>query len=443
MPRISPSGVLGGVAAQVSIARGVIDGRGTAASWLTPTTAIYNRLVSLGPPEVWALALYHDQTGQRADPPFAARGANAIAAGGGKWLAWLAGFGVYDAVGHVWPAAGLAGPSVSNDGRGSAAPDGTLALVQNRQAGSGLLLLPPTGPAIVLPDVAIGKLEIESAAVAVWTDGAQVKAWGVPDPARQDEGVFSAKSIWTGRERLLLVTTNDRLWLRKWAEPVGVLVVPTPTAFNADLFVRDPETIAVAWSTTPGERPEDIQWRDVKLSELVTLITPVSPEPTPEPPKPPDPNPTPEPEPQPEPTPEPPVPPKPVTLFPPATPYGGLMRVYLRQNGKYAGIDPSPTHGKHGDDAFPVYVDRAEGNGWESAELTIRDPHTGECDVRFEAADRQLSCSPEPRLQSRSKGSDGPWELFYATTQPDGTNVLYHRVDDVLVPLALQIEEVA
>lgn len=276
MPRIWINGVAAGFDAQVSYDKQVVAPRGTSAQWLTTTSIVFNGLVSPPgtTPEVWRLQTYDITTRTIADLPGGARGANAIAAGGGKWLAWLAGYGVYDAAGNVWPAAGLAGPTVSGDGRGAAARDGTLAMVQNRGEGSGLLLLPPVGPAVVLPDIAIGKLTIESRAVACWTENSQVVAWGVPNPAPQADPVFSAQSIWTGRERLLLVTGYERLWLRKWNEPLGMLIVGNNAGFNADAMALDPDTIRVCWAMTAGERPDGILWTDIKVADLVNPVEP-------------------------------------------------------------------------------------------------------------------------------------------------------------------------
>ncbi len=321
MPRLSSSThVAAGVAAQVSIDRGIVHPRGTAVCWLTPTRILFNALISEpGAPEQWALRTFDITTGAFGEVPHGERGANAIAAaGGGKWLAWLAGVGVYDAAGNVWPAAGLAGPTVSGDGRGAAGRDGSLAMVADRGNGRELLLYPPSGPAIALPDIAIGKLTIESASVVIWTENNQAVAWGVPSPAPQLDPVFSAQSIWTGRERLLLVTGYDRLWLRKWSAPLGYLVVPTPTAFSADAIALSPDLVRVSWSRTAGEGPGDIQWLDVAVADLVQPVEPPTP-PDPEPPDPPDPEP-PDPEPPdpvpPDPEPEPPEPEPPLPEAP-------------------------------------------------------------------------------------------------------------------------------
>lgn len=288
MPRVFSSSVAAGQAAQVSIDRGIVHPRGTAVCWLTSTRLLFNALISApGDPEVWQLRTYDVMTGALGEVPNGSRGANAIAAGGGgKWFAWLDRFGVYDAAGNVWSGAGLAGPTVSGDGRGAAGRDGSLAMVTDRGNGRGLLLYPPSGPAITLPDIAIGKLTIESASVVCWTENNQVVAWGTPtQPAPQLDPVFSAQSLWTGRERLLLVTGYDRLWLRKWSEAIGYLVVPTPTAFSADAVALSPDLIRVSWSTTAGEAPGDIAWLDIAVADLVQPVEP------PTPPDPPDPGP--------------------------------------------------------------------------------------------------------------------------------------------------------
>lgn len=260
MPRVTKYGdVVAGVGSAVSLNRStVIGARGSVACFLDPTRLIYQRQYSVTP-ERWRLETYDLATKEYALVPYGERGANFLSARGGRWMAYVAGTGVYDATGTIWPKAGLAG--VGTDGRGAIGADGTIGFVQDYQGGHGLELLTPDGKAIDLPDVAIQTLCIFDRTLAIWVEGGQVKAWGWRDPAPQEEPVSSARVLKMGGVLFLLVTTNTRLILRAWDVPDGTVLDATATTFAAD-FAEIGNLIRVAWSKTPGEGPEDIEIHD-------------------------------------------------------------------------------------------------------------------------------------------------------------------------------------
>jgi hypothetical protein len=149
----------------------------------------------------------------------------------------------------------------------------------------------------------------------------------------------------------------------------------------------------------------------------------------------------------------PPAPPMPTpvptpTPLPPAQPVGGSMRAYVKTAQFYTGINPTAQtkdlhgHPLTGDAQFPIYFNRPgqknEGGGWETAELT---PHDGgQFDVRYVDSNRQLSVDQFGAMTSRAAGAIGSDELFYATTQPDGSNLLYRFQNGVLVSTVLTLE---
>jgi hypothetical protein len=134
----------------------------------------------------------------------------------------------------------------------------------------------------------------------------------------------------------------------------------------------------------------------------------------------------------------PPLPTSPPPFFPKAR-IGAFMKVYLKLNNKYIGVDPTPIPRKTGDSAFPVYQDRNSGGAWEEVELTKRD--NGQFDARFIAANRQLSLSSNG-LESRGAGTFGTWELIYATEQPDGIKLAYRADGATILGPVLTLEEV-
>jgi len=135
-----------------------------------------------------------------------------------------------------------------------------------------------------------------------------------------------------------------------------------------------------------------------------------------------------------------PKPPVPTTPYPPAKAFKGHanMKQYLTLKGLFLGVSPNPATLKSGDDAFPVYSDRATGGAWEECEVV---QNGSSFNVRFVAANRALSMTPEGLLQSRPAGTAGPWESFQAMTQPDGTNLLYRREKDVVQPVLTIVEK--
>lgn len=82
------------------------------------------------------------------------------------------------------------------------------------------------------------------------------------------------------------------------------------------------------------------------------------------------------------------------------------MSIGLRLNGKYLGIEPG---------TLTVYANRDALGSWEAAEVTT---HPTFVDVRFVAANRQLTITPGKALESRPAGAIGEWEeLFLSTDQ--------------------------
>ena len=144
-------------------------------------------------------------------------------------------------------------------------------------------------------------------------------------------------------------------------------------------------------------------------------------------PKPPVPQP-PEPElPKPEPIPPQPKPPTKPEPIPPKPPTGGPVNVYVKTvDLQYVGNEPGSTE---------VYSDRPGGGPWEEVVLTPHPDLQGQFDARFVASGLQLSMTPGAVLETRPAGEFGPWELFYATNQPEGVSHLYRPDVDALLLL--------
>ncbi len=112
------------------------------------------------------------------------------------------------------------------------------------------------------------------------------------------------------------------------------------------------------------------------------------------------------------------------------------MHIFLRRNGHYLGVEPTPVPGRVGNAAYPVYANRDAGGGWEVAEATRHDTWW---DVRFVDANRQLTITPWG-LESRPAGAIGINEQLQLTEQPEGIALAYCVIDRRPLPLMLTIE---
>jgi hypothetical protein len=129
------------------------------------------------------------------------------------------------------------------------------------------------------------------------------------------------------------------------------------------------------------------------------------------------------------------------------------MKVYLKHNGHYLGVMPTPVAGKTGDAQFPVYEFGQNGDtrsgpagSWETWDLELRPGSTTAFSCLAIAANRQLSLVPgipgvPVHLETRAAGAIGAWETESAVTEPDGASLLYRlETGDLLDDYTLTIE---
>ncbi len=328
MPRLNgPAWIAAGVDGLISLTQPPAPpqylAEGYRASWLDDDHLIFQNKHDD------ALWTYQISTKQFTPVPGGNLGGNELAAGGGLWAAWRPDTGVY-APGFVAPAAGLAGAGSSTDGRGSSS-EGITALIPDRSVGFGLDLVDAAGrPTYTLPTANARSAQVVSAAQAVWVQDGQIAVAGLTVPTPQPQRVAAVRTCELLGRRYLLLTLDDKVILREWDSTLGFTVVPGPTGFHADLTPVAGRYLRVCWSTTSGERPEDIRYLDIDPARQLTEDTgavdpgppqPEPPKPEPEPPIPPDPTPIP-------PKPEPPAGPFP---RPPAEPQPGVPMDPIRR----------------------------------------------------------------------------------------------------------------
>jgi hypothetical protein len=212
-------------------------------AWLDDNTVLVS--IPAPPPLEAVLAIWHPGDAAPTILP-ENRGANEFAAGGGRYIAWLAGYGCFGSLGHL-PAAGVAG-------RLSVSPDGTIAYIPDRGYGYGLAIVDSDGLAHEVAGIYAGSEQTIRAGVAIWKHG----AYGIPVPV----------PACPDAQNVLVADLEDERWIVYWSDRVGFIAQvdgaddgyilgTTPTFFNHHVRNVDGELL-VTWSVTQGEGPSDV-----------------------------------------------------------------------------------------------------------------------------------------------------------------------------------------
>ncbi len=219
------------------------------AYWSFPTTGggcwfdDDHALLQLTDPPRLALVDILTKTGESLQPE---RGANSFSAGGGKFLAHLAGTGVYGDVPSVLPAAGLPNNGVGRDGTRVYTPDALF--------GYGLHGINPDGTTFDIPEAVPDDVQIFGPSCLIWKGGAFGRA--KPRPALSDiSGLLLVSYI--GEDWLLYWSNSAGLILQRDGSDSGWVLDTRDMEFGRDIIVLN-DAIRIVWSITSGERPEDI-----------------------------------------------------------------------------------------------------------------------------------------------------------------------------------------
>jgi hypothetical protein len=257
--------VCGGVGGGTVSAEGVVYAQpGGGTCWLDDDTIIYQCYRPEYEPLVaggWALEQTNIRTSART--MVVARGANKLYAGGGRYEAWLGGYGCYGTV--VDTTAGVVG----------AARDGTLALVPDVATGLGLTLYGPAATQTHAPSDRVEQygLCVLGPTSALWlgpSNAFEVLNGTLPD---QVGAAWSPVSILVGTDR----------WIAYWCDEYGYVLHPYDSLegylIEAGPHVFWPDAIAVsgqirvAFSWTQGEQPGEIVVRDINLADARTTFS--------------------------------------------------------------------------------------------------------------------------------------------------------------------------
>lgn len=283
MPRINADGrVVMGVGAGIVSVDGVQVASGGAAVWLDATRVIFSSPSFAG----YVLRTVNTANGATAVVPDSS-GANELEAGGGRYLAWQAGRGVYGA--FMDPRGGLT--LVSGDGRGTAADDGTLGFIADRSTGLGFQMHAPSGQVMKAPAATIARdAQILRFGEALWrNDVGELATFGLPQP-RQIGFAYGPRWVEMPNASPWIVywtPEGERLVAHPIDSTIGVVVHTGVNAFYHDARLVGGQ-LRVAWSTRQGELPDDLKmvWDAFALPrvDLSRPPDPNPPDPQPQPP---------------------------------------------------------------------------------------------------------------------------------------------------------------
>lgn len=294
MPRFDSSGrIVSGTGSGVVAVNGEVIAHGGVANWLAPGQVIFQNSADD------KLYIYDAHT--PAKPPVMLTppngGANALAAGGGRWIAWLAGTGLYGPSGLIDGAGRLAGVSMEQDGRGAASAQGHIAITDNENQGFKIIGLNGEVTLEVTGTYALS-MHVLNGTTAVWVDERnRPRAVGLPDPDVPAMPLYAIRAVQVSGVFYVLAGTNDGLILYPWHDASHGWKY-AGDAFYPTAFVRDNSLVSIAFATGAGETPESLRVWNVNVdADAKVPLRPSAPTPTPEPPTPsPDPEPVPMPE---------------------------------------------------------------------------------------------------------------------------------------------------
>lgn len=251
MPRFNGSGdVLMGLSGPISInGKKVLHARGSACAWLNDWTVVAN--IQVGQ-DLWNVSQYDLRTNgpwERLDE----RGANSLAAGGGRWYGFQPSRGVFGSESHS--VSGLAG--VITDNRGSVGIDGALAYVPEYQTGTGLVVgSTPTNAQIVR------SVHVRDTNTAVWAEA---------DGTLRSVGLQIQRYIQPA-QNIRWCWHNEAIWLAYYTPQYGLIVHPS-TLLKGFVIAKDKAyyhdiasiggKLLLCYSVGQGELPTELRVEDV------------------------------------------------------------------------------------------------------------------------------------------------------------------------------------
>lgn len=257
-----------------------IDGRPIAspaggAAWVTDDLLIYQ--ICRG--GVCVLETFDARNGLVTE--VADAGANEIAAGGGVWAAWRAGFGLFTSFGLHLPDAGPA----------TVGPDGVIAYKPQHQSFGPVVMRAPDGSTRTLIDTAPRDLQLLGGDRAIWAfHDSRIGVSGIPLPVTLDStgGLWRPRAVSVEGEWWALYFHNSaRLVLHPFTSTRGYVLHQGVNAFGHDL-VAEGSVITVGFAWNEGEQPGDerrvvINIRSAARVELAGGPVIVIPDPDPKP----------------------------------------------------------------------------------------------------------------------------------------------------------------
>jgi hypothetical protein len=218
--------------------------------------------------------------------PVSPGGCNAIAASGGVWKAWLDKFGLFNQSGLLDAKAGL---PATQDGRSPSSPDGTIAIVSDRQTGRGLRLIAPNGEVTAdVPDALLtDQICVVDREHAIWLDAdtrrrlRSTNGFPIPNilpgPFGGPPHVFFVRGEWW-----VVYQSTDKMGMV--AHPFNSFLgyrIALPPAFYQDAMVLN-DNIVVTYALDPADVNVETHTLDLSAPriDLANLsLPPIAPNP--------------------------------------------------------------------------------------------------------------------------------------------------------------------
>jgi len=220
------------------------------ASWLDDETTIYQSFNFTT--NQCFIEAYNRTTKTRSE--LAPRGANFIASGGGRWIAWLGGYGIFGSIRDEF-----AGPK-------SVGPDGTIALTPAYQDGLGVTLYAPDGRMTSGPNVPIYDFQVLGPTSGIYTSGQVIHGLNARVPPVLDGiPVWGPKRVEVNGEEWITYWGNQGLVVHPYDDYAGYILETTGHAFHHDAIAWNGK-IRVAYSRGEGELLSEIVVVDIDLA---------------------------------------------------------------------------------------------------------------------------------------------------------------------------------
>jgi hypothetical protein len=205
------------------------------------------------------LKTYNVRTG--VETVVANQGASFLSAGGGVWVAWLGGVGVYSSDPPGWSSLTAGAPTVG--------PDGAFTLKRDYQSYGPWDVHEPDGEDWVLTENDAAMVQLLGKKRASWTEAEPHTTEGVPTPNPGTRPYWWLRMLETPKGWYVLYqeSTAGKLVLHPVLSKRGWVVASGQDTFTPDMCLMPDGQIRVVWAWHQAEVPGSVVVRDIDVSK--------------------------------------------------------------------------------------------------------------------------------------------------------------------------------